>query len=98
MILQRLFKYFPIVLWKIMTDSETLGLCSLFSQHKQDEKIKFCDLCLRKNLRRKQTHFCKTCDVPEALCKDCAQQHTRNRVSRHHEICEDAGKLQSFKQ
>lgn len=37
-------------------------------------------------------------NVPEALCKDCAQQHTRQKVSRHHEICDATGKSQSVQQ
>lgn len=69
-----------------------------FSQNKKEEKVKFCYPCLRKNLRKKQTHFCKTCEVPEALCKDCAQQHTREKLSRYHEVCKDTGKRQSVQQ
>lgn len=85
-----------------MTDRLTKDLCLFwgffFSQNKREEKVKFCEPCLRKNLRKKRTHFCKTCEVPEALCKDCAQQHTREKLSRYHEVCKDTGKRQSVQQ
>lgn len=79
-----------------ITNYGSLGV--FFSQNKNEENVEFCDPCLRKNLKKKQTHFCKTCEVPEALCKDCAQQHTRQKVSRHHEICDATGKSQSVQQ
>lgn len=85
-----------------MTDRLTKDLCLFWgvfsSQNKREEKVKFCEPCLRKNLRKKRTHFCKTCEVPEALCKDCAQQHTREKLSRYHEVCKDTGKRQSVQQ
>lgn len=59
----------------VKSDDRTYYVC-FFSE--KEGKVKCCDLCLQRNLRKKQTHFCKTkSEVPKALCKDCAHQHTR---------------------
>lgn len=49
----------------------------------------FCDPCLHGDLKSKATLFCKTCDVPEPLCADCAVQHTRHKLCRNHELCDN---------
>lgn len=54
---------------------------------KQEKKL--CDPCLYGDKKTKATHFCKTCDVPELFCKDCAQHHTRQKLSRDHELCDE---------
>lgn len=41
------------------------------------------------NIQTEATSFCKTCEDPELLCKDCATQHTRQRETKEHEICSD---------
>lgn len=53
----------------------------------QDEL--FCGPCHYGSQQRTATHFCKTCDVPEPLCLNCAQQHTRQKLSRDHELCDN---------
>lgn len=47
------------------------------------------------NLQVKATHFCKTCEDPEALCGACAKQHTRQKLFREHQLC---GEIQDFSQ
>lgn len=49
----------------------------------------FCETCLYEDVQTKATHYCKTCDVPEPLCNDCAKQHTRQKLSRDHKLCDD---------
>ena len=39
------------------------------------------------------TAFCLTCKEPEPMCSQCAAQHTRERKTRGHEICNDIEKL-----
>lgn len=48
-----------------------------------------CDPCLYGSKKNTATHFCTTCDVPEPLCVNCAQQHTRQRISRDHQLCDN---------
>lgn len=64
---------------------------SFFSEIQKEEIVKLCDPCLRKNVKKRQTYLCKTCDVPEALCKDCARYHTCKKVSRSYETYEGFG-------
>lgn len=81
-----------IVVWKVTTEH----IMFVFFSEKEGQ-VKCCDLCLQRNLRKKQTHFCKTkSEVPKALCKDCAHQHTRKKVSRYHEVCKSPGGFPSF--
>lgn len=78
----------------VKIDDRTYYVC-FFSE--KEGKVKCCDLCLQRNLRKKQTHFCKTkSEVPKALCKDCAHQHTRKKASRYHEVCKSPGGFPSF--
>lgn len=70
---------------------------AVFSADKTERDDIFCDPCLNANLKNKATHFCKTCDSPDPLCKDCAQQHTRQKLSRNHELCEDIKMLPDIK-
>lgn len=35
----------------------------------------------------KATHFCKSCEYPEPLCKTCAKHHTRQKLSNGHKKC-----------
>lgn len=62
-----------------------------------EEDVIFCARCLYGNLKNKATQFCKTCDSPEPLCNKCAQQHTRQKLSRDHELCEDIKVLPTIK-
>lgn len=68
-------------------------LRSFFSEDISKHGDIFCDPCLYGDIKTKATHFCKTCDVPEPLCKDCAQQHTREKLSRNHELCDEMKKI-----
>lgn len=40
------------------------------------------------NIKAKATHYGKTCEVPEPWCNDCAKQHTRQTLSKDHELCD----------
>lgn len=61
----------------------------IFRADQTEQSDIFCDPCLYGNLKNKATHFCKSCDFPEPLCKYCAQQHSRQKLSRDHELCKD---------
>lgn len=66
----------------MMTVSLTKELSLGFSWKSEGGKSKILrSISAKKNMRNKQTHFCKTCKVPEALCKDCAQQHTSKKYA-----------------
>ena len=52
-----------------------------------------CDPCLYENVQIAGTKFCKTCQDPEPLCDGCAQQHTRQKSFRHHEISNELKQL-----
>lgn len=62
---------------------------SVFSDDKTYQEDIFCVTCLYGNQYNKATHFCKTCNVPEPFCKDCALHHTMEKISRNHELCDD---------
>lgn len=49
----------------------------------------YCNPCRNGDLIKKATLFCKTCNVPEPLCKDCAAQHTRHKLCRNHKLCDE---------
>ena len=53
----------------------------------------FCEPCLYGDKQIEATYFCKTCADPEPLCDNCAQQHTRHKASREHEISNDLTQL-----
>ena len=59
--------------------------CFYYRQTKQ----LFCDPCKYGKLKTEATMFCKTCDDPDPLCKECAKLHTRQKATRGHEICDD---------
>lgn len=61
-------------------------------KRQEDENEIFCDPCLYGDQQIIATFFCKTCDVPEPLCGDCAKQHSRQKLSRDHELCDDMKK------
>lgn len=65
------------------------NLFPVFSDAKTNRKDILCVPCLYGNLINKATHFCETCDVPEPFCTDCAQHHTRQKLSRDHELCDE---------
>ncbi|XP_062621819.1 uncharacterized protein LOC134283381 [Saccostrea cucullata] len=52
-----------------------------------------CELCLLDGEQRAATSFCLTCKEPEALCKDCAAQHIKQKAFRSHQITNDRAKL-----
>lgn len=56
-----------------------------------------CNPCLCGNLKTKATLFCKTCDVPEPLCKNCAVQHTRHKLCRNHKMSDDMEEYSNVK-
>lgn len=61
----------------------------IFSANQTDQENIYCDPCLYEDIKTKATQFCKTCDAPEPLCNDCAKQHSRQKLSRDHELCND---------
>lgn len=66
------------------------------SDDKTNRKDTFCVPCLYGNLINKGTHFCETCDVPEPICTDCAQHHTRQKLSRDHKLCDEIENFSSL--
>lgn len=46
-----------------------------------------CIPCLNDKLDVKATHFCKSCEDSEPLCESCANQHTRQKFARDHDVC-----------
>lgn len=58
-----------------------------------------CVPCSFENKPVKATYFCQSCKDPEPLCETCATQHTRQKLTRGHEIVRDIWKyfkLQTF--
>lgn len=68
---------------------ETTNITSDKTEDQLKKEEIFCDPCLHGDLKSKATIFCKTCDVPEPLCADCAVQHTRHKLCRNHELCDN---------
>ena len=54
-----------------------------------------CDPCLSGDVHSAAKGFCKTCEDPEPLCDTCAHLHTRQKATKHHEICNDLTKFLS---
>lgn len=54
----------------------------------------FCEPCFSENHQIQATRFCKTCDDPEPLCDSCAQYHTEQKLSRHHDLSGDIREFQ----
>ena len=52
-----------------------------------------CDPCLSGDIRSTATKFCKTCEDPEPLCDGCAQQHKRQKATKHHQMSNDLTQL-----
>lgn len=73
-------------------------LAGFFFSEDIPKKEIFCYPCGYGDIQTRATHFCKTCDVPEPLCQDCAQQHTRQKLSRGHELCNEMKKMNIQKQ
>lgn len=69
-----------------------------FSEDITKEEDIFCDPCRYVHINTKATLFCITCDVPEPFCEDCAQQHTRQKLSRDHELCNEMKKIKIRKE
>lgn len=65
----------------------------IFRADQTDQEDIFCDPCLYEDVKTKATHYCKTCDFSEPLCNDCAKQHTRQKLSRDHEMCNNIGEF-----
>ena len=67
----------------------------LIFRHKKET---FCESCYFDKIETLATHFCKTCETPDALCEFCAQQHIRQKATRGHEICNDMDQLYKLQQ
>ena len=50
-------------------------------------KSYFCAPCSFDGDENDATVFCLTCEEPELMCNECAEQHIRERKSRGHELC-----------
>lgn len=48
-----------------------------------------CNPCSNDLIMSNATHFCKTCEDPEPLCESCAVQHTRQKIAKDHDICDN---------
>lgn len=69
------------------------------AQHNIFDKNEDCNLkeltcvpCSFENVHVKAAYFCHTCKDPEQLCETCSTQHTRQKLTRGHEICKDIWK------
>lgn len=67
-----------------------------FRKEEMHENQIFCEPCLYGDKEIKAFYFCKTCADPEPLCENCAQQHTRHKASRNHEISNDLTQMSSL--
>ncbi|XP_062586611.1 uncharacterized protein LOC134248210 [Saccostrea cucullata] len=53
----------------------------------------FCKPCTTEGGKTQADSFCKDCDEPEPLCRECARQHIKQRQFRHHSICDDISQI-----
>eukprot|EP00105_Crassostrea_gigas_P040346 XP_019924494.1 PREDICTED: major surface trophozoite antigen 11-like [Crassostrea gigas] len=53
-----------------------------------------CEPCSTDDLHVEATHFCKTCDDPDPLCKTCSKHHLKQKLTKNHEICAEIKELQ----
>lgn len=63
------------------------SLSKCFSRNKYGNQI-LCEICTTDE-QVLATHFCKTCEDPDPLCENCANRHLKEKLSKHHEICEN---------
>lgn len=63
----------------------------LFSEDSNLKELT-CVPCSFKNIQVKAIYFCQTCEDPEPLFETCASQHTRQKLTRGHEIGKDIWK------
>lgn len=58
---------------------------------REDSNLKeiTCVPCSLKNVQVKATFFCQSCEDPKPLCETCATQHTRQKLTRDHNIVKD---------
>ena len=84
------FTIFFYIKW-IQISKKKYFIKTVLSKRKNEQLQKqlLCELCRYGNIQTEATSFCKTCEEPELLCKDCAIQHTRQRATKGHEICSD---------
>ena len=45
-----------------------------------------CKICVDEKREIEATRVCKTCEVPEPLCDDCAKKHTKQKAIRAGEM------------
>lgn len=57
------------------------------SRNKYGNQI-LCEICTTDE-QVLATHFCKTCEDPDPLCENCANRHLKEKLSKHHEICDN---------
>lgn len=69
----------------------------MFSCRKNKETKIVCEPCFNENKQITATHFCKTCDDPEPLCKACAKEHTRQKQSKDHKLSDKIEKFPETK-
>ena len=57
-----------------------------------------CKTCLDEKRESEATRVCKTCEVPEPFCDDCAKQHTKQKAIRGGEmhLCVDLENLKPY--
>lgn len=57
----------------------------------------FCEPCFSVDLEIQATHFFKTCDDPESLCLTWANHHTKQMLTKNHELSDNMQEFQKRK-
>lgn len=53
-----------------------------------------CEPCTTEKLEVPASFFCTTCEDPEPLCDACAKHHTKQKLSKNHELCGNLKELE----
>lgn len=64
---------------------------SCCSKNKETNTV--CEPCSNEDKAITATHFCKSCYDPEPLCESCAKEHSRQKISKYHILCD---KIEEF--
>lgn len=76
---------------KVRNNNEIYIPCFFILFFRENDIVKeiLCEPCITENIQVSASFFCKTCEDPEPLCDICARHHTKQKLSKNHELCED---------